>query len=204
MKKMLKDAAILFVITLVAGCLLGAVYEVTKEPIKKQQEEAWKEACQTVFPAAVQFENMSEKGNMEYTADESVTPATIGEVDLAKDEAGNTLGYVLIVTDHEGYGGDIQFAMGVGMDGTLHGISFLSISETAGLGMRADEVLTPQFAEKKAAQFKITKTGAKAEDEIDAISGATITSNAVINGVNAGMAYFENMLQSSEGGAANE
>lgn len=200
MKKMLKDAAVLFVITLIAGCLLGAVYEVTKEPIKKRQDEAWKEACQAVFPAAVQFENMSGAGNIEYTADESVTPAAIGEVDLAKDESGNTLGYVLIVTDHEGYGGDIRFAMGIGTDGTLYGISFLSISETAGLGMRADEVLTPQFAERKAAQFKITKTGAKAEDEIDAISGATITSNAVINGVNAGMAYFENILRPSEGG----
>lgn len=204
MKKMLKDAAVLFVITLVAGCLLGAVYEVTKEPIKKQQEEAWKEACQAVFPTAVQFENMSGAGDVEYTADESVTPATIGEVDLAMDKEGNTLGYVLIVTDHEGYGGDIRFAMGIGMDGTLYGISFLSISETAGLGMRADEVLTPQFAGKNTGQFKVTKIGKKAEDEIDAISGATITSNAVTNGVNAGLAYFEQILQPQEGGAANE
>ena len=49
------------------------------------------------------------------------------------------IGYVLTVTDHEGYGGDIQFTMGVRIDGTLNGISFLSIGETAGLGMKATE-----------------------------------------------------------------
>jgi electron transport complex protein RnfG len=105
---------------------------------------------------------------------------------------------VLTVTSHEGYGGDIQFTMGITNDGVLNGISILSISETAGLGMRADEVLKPQFAGKSAEKYEYTKTGAVSDSQIDAISGATITTNAVVNGVNAGLYYFQNEL----GGAA--
>ena len=43
----------------------------------------------------------------------------------AEDASGETLGYTFTVTDSEGYGGDIQFAMGVQNDGTLNGISIL-------------------------------------------------------------------------------
>ena len=60
--------------------------------------------------------------------------ATVDEVCEAADE-----GYVVTVTDKEGYGGDIQITVGVTKDGTVSGVSILSISETAGLGMRATE-----------------------------------------------------------------
>ena len=114
-----------------------------------------------------------------------------------QDASGTVLGYVLTVTTHEGYGGDIQFTVGVRNDGTLNGISLLSISETAGLGMQAGDVLVPQFADKNAYPYVY--------NEIDAISGATITTNAVTNGVNAGVYYFQTMLQQGAGeGAANE
>ena len=119
----------------------------------------------------------------------------------ALDDSGNVLGYVLTMTSHEGYGGDITFTMGIQNDGTLNGISILSISETAGLGMRAEEVLKPQFSGKTAEKFEYTKTGAVADNQIDAISGATITTNAVTNGVNAGLYYFQNALG---GGVSNE
>ena len=109
---------------------------------------------------------------------------------------------MITVTDHEGYGGDIQFSIGIRNDGTVNGISILSISETAGLGMNADSVLKPQFADKNVEQFEYTKTGAPGDNQIDAISGATITTNAVVNGVNAGITYFRTQLM--EGGNANE
>ena len=130
--------------------------------------------------------------------------ASIDGVAQALSGDGSVLGYVITVTDHEGYGGDIQFTMGVADDGTLNGISLLSISETAGLGMRAGEVLVPQFAGKQVEQFSYTKTGAASDDQIDAISGATITTNAVVNGVNAGLLCFQKKLNMTEGGAANE
>ena len=52
MKSMLKDAGILFLITLVSGLLLGLVYQVTKDPIAVQEEKARMEARQEVFQDA--------------------------------------------------------------------------------------------------------------------------------------------------------
>ena len=196
MKSMMKDAVILFAITLIAGLLLGVVYEVTKEPIALQQTKRKNEACKEVFQDAVNFEalELSMSGTGEKAS------ATINSVSAAVAEDGSTLGYVLDITTHEGYNGDIQFTMGIRMDGTVNGISLLSIAETPGLGMKAEEVLKPQFAEKNVGQFTYTKTGAMTSDEIDAISGATITTNALVNGVNAGLECFKNEL----GGGVNE
>ena len=126
---------------------------------------------------------------------------SIDEYAAACDADGNLLGYVITVTTHEGYSGDIQFTIGVRGDGTLNGMSILSISETAGLGMRAEEVLVPQFAGKKADRFVYTKSEASADDEIDAISSATITTSAVVDGVNAGLYYFQTELAQQTGAA---
>lgn len=204
MKSMLKEAAILFAITLIAGCLLGLVYQVTKDPIENAKQQAKEDACKEVFADASSFtlrEDISSEAATQIVTDAGFS-VSIDEVTEAKDAAGATLGYVITVTDHEGYGGDIQFSIGVRNDGTLNGISILSISETAGLGMNAETVLKPQFDNKKVEVFSYTKTGSTSDDQIDAISGATITTNAFVNGVNAGLLYFQTQLM--EGGAANE
>lgn len=129
------------------------------------------------------------------------TQESINEYCAAYDKDGGLLGYVITVTSHEGYGGDIKFTIGVRMDNTLNGMSILSISETPGLGMQAEEVLKPQFAGKKAESYVYTKGDASADNEIDAITSATITTNAVTNGVNAGLYYFQTELK---GGSGNE
>lgn len=204
-KSMIKDALILFVITLVAGLLLGFVYDVTKEPIAQQKAKAKAEACKNVFAEAESFEAvMSEDGPTAYFVTGLDSNVDIDEVMQALDGSGQLLGYVITVTDHEGYGGDIQFSMGVTLDGTLNGIALLSISETAGLGMKAGDVLVPQFADKKVEYFTYTKSGSASDSEIDAISGATITTNAVVNGVNGGLLFFQNVLAGTEGGVINE
>ena len=200
MKGMIKDALILFAITLIAGLMLGVVNDITKEPIARQEQKAKTEACQNVFAAAASFEEQEMEDATQALADAGLTGADIDELMAAKDASGALLGYVITVTDHEGYGGDIQFSMGVTTDGVLNGISLLSISETAGLGMRAGEVLVPQFENKDVDRFTYTKTGSTADSEIDAISGATITTNAVVNGVNAGLVYFDEFLK---GGSAH-
>lgn len=211
MKSMLKDAMVLCAITLIAGLILSVVYEVTKTPIALQKEKAKQEACKDVFQDAASFAEIKIAG---VGTEESNTPTDaawaengfegvdIGEVLRADDADGNILGYVITVTTHEGYSGDIQFMMGVKNDGTLNGISLLAIAETAGLGMRAEEVLKPQFENKKADAFTYTKSGAMGDNQIDAISGATITTNAVTNGVNAGLYYFRTVLMT--GGNGNE
>lgn len=199
MKEMLKNAGILLTITLIAGFILGAVYQITKEPIARTEEAAALAAYKEVFADAFDFTEI--EIDTEVLAKGNITGTEIDNVMEAKGEDGTLLGYVFVITNHEGYGGDIQFSLGVSLDGTTNGISLLSISETPGLGMEAESVLKPQFAGKKAEQFSYTKTGAVTEDQIDAISGATITTNAVTNGVNAGLYYFQNVLG---GGMANE
>lgn len=207
-KKMIKEAGILFAITLIAGILLGFVNELTKEPIARQEELKVQKACAEVFADAASFEEVSdielptavESGLKISTAEEyaAANGVEIGTVYRALSAEGTLLGYVINTTSKEGYGGNIELMMGITMDGTLNGISILSISETAGLGMRAGEVLVPQFAGKNVDSFVYTKTGATADNEIDAISGATITTKAVTNAVNAGLFYFQTLLQ--EGG----
>ncbi|MCM1125580.1 MAG: RnfABCDGE type electron transport complex subunit G [Lachnospiraceae bacterium] len=199
MKNMIKDAAILLLITLAAGLALGFVYQITKEPIALAEEKAAKEAYAEVFPGEVDF------ADAQVTAPEDAAwqdawnengfeAVEIDKVLKASGTDGSLLGYVLTVTSHEGYGGDITFTMGISMDGTLNGISILDISETAGLGMKAESVLKPQFSGRKVPSFTYTKQGASSDSQIDAISGATITTNAVTNAVNGGLYYFQTQL----------
>lgn len=204
MKNMLKDAGILFLITLISGLLLGLVYQVTKDPIAIQEENARQAARSEVFQDVDHFEDsegFTEEAAQAVLNDGGFAQQSINEYAAAMDKDGSILGYVITVTTHEGYGGDIKFTIGVREDGTLNGMSILSISETPGLGMKAEEVLKPQFEGKKADSYVYTKDGASAADEIDAITSATITTNAVTNGVNAGLYYFQTELK---GGSGNE
>ena len=204
MKSMMKDAAILFLITLIAGALLGGVYQVTKDPIARQEKLALENACREVFADAAGFEMVeafNEENSRNLLAANGYEAQTINGCQAALDSSGEIVGYVLTVTTHEGYGGDIQFTMGIRLDGTLNGISLLSIKETPGLGMQAQDVLVPQFENVKAYPFLVTKNGASEEDQIDAISGATVTSDALTGGVNAGLCYFWKTL--AEGGVSD-
>ena len=197
MKKnpIIKNALILTIITLIAGLGLGFVYEITKNPIAQAQEKAKKEAWQAVFTDvdANAFEAQDVDAKIADKAIKSVgAKATVDEVCKAGDK-----GYVITTTDKEGYGGDIQITVGITSDGTVNGISILSISETAGLGMKAKEdSFSSQFAGKqykgkKAEKFVVSKDGGDGE-QIDAISGATITSRAVTGAVNVALAYYQN------------
>lgn len=192
--RIIKDTIAITVITLVSGLLLGVVNDITAGPIAKQQAAAKEAAYKEVFADADTFETVSEgeDADLEAYLDENGFKAQdIDEVMLAKDSSGAEIGYAFTVTTKEGYGGDIQFAMGIQDDGTLNGISILSIGETAGLGMRATtDEFKNQFKGRNVEKFTYTKTGATADDEIDALSGATITTNAMTNGVNAGLCAF--------------
>ncbi len=186
-KIMLKEAAILFVITLLAGLMLGFVYELTKDPIRLQEEKAIQEACRKVFTEAASFEELAYTTSAALTADLKDNGVEIGTVYDALDGSGKHLGYVLETTTSQGYAGAITLYMGVTDEGMLNGVSILSIGETPGLGMRAEEVLVPQFENVEATIFTYTKSGSTSDSEIDAISGATITTKAVVNAVNGGV-----------------
>ena len=195
-KIMLKEAGILFAITLIAGLVLGFVYELTKDPIRRQEEKAIQEACRAVFAEAVDFEETNYVPGASMTQELAQTGVEIGTVYEAMDGFGENMGYVVQSTTSEGYGGDIILYVGVTKDGVLNGISILSIAETPGLGMNAQSVLVPQFENVSATHFTYTKSGSTSDSEIDAISGATVTTEAIVNAVNGGvMVVTEDLLK---------
>lgn len=194
-----KDAAILFIITLIAGFALGFVHEITLPAIEAKQLQAKLDAYRTVFPGAADFteeDTLKDKliSAPELLTSKGYTNITIDEALSATDENNNKLGYVVVVTTQEGYGGAITLSLGYALDGTVHGIELLSMNETAGLGAKAGgKEFKSQFAEKKVTEFAYTKTGAKSDNEIDALSGATITTRAVVNAVNSGLCFITDL-----------
>jgi len=190
------DAIALFLITLVSGLALSYVYEITKTPIGEQQEAKKQKANQAVFTSASSFELDGELMNLASTIDlatlnKDFTGITIDEVNKAVNDQGETLGYNIMVTTTQSYKDYITLVFGYSKDGTVQGIEITSISETAGLGMNATKPgFLAQYLHKNVTQFMVTKTGATSDEQIDAISGATITSRAVTNAVNAGIAFI--------------
>ena len=144
MKRIIKDALVLFGITLVAGLMLGLVYEITLEAREEQAAKARLNAFKTVFTGY--FKSNEEYKDLDYKNLE------FADVDLSlasalKDElksAGITnkkvivneavkatigdqyVGYAITVTSRGGYGGDIKFTVGFLADGTVTGISYLT------------------------------------------------------------------------------
>mgnify|MGYP000573909783 CR=1 FL=1 len=111
MKKIVKDALVLFAITLVAGILLGVVYQITLDPIAKANENAKEKAYKAVLSEADSFETVDA-----LPSDEDINASS--DIDFSKDKVnevavgkkgGETAGYVVTVTDSDGYGGDIKF-----------------------------------------------------------------------------------------------
>ncbi len=202
MNKIVKNALILTAITLVSGLLLGGVYEITKEPIQASKEKAKQEAYKSVMSDAEEFEpdnSFDEKKAEKILEKNKINGCYLSEVAVGKDKSGKEIGYVITSTSKEGYGGEIQISVGVSMDGTVTGIEILSINETAGLGMQATEpAFKKQFENVKTDKFEVKKDNPKGN--VDALSGATITTRAVTNAVNAGLSYFQDAL----GGSVNE
>jgi len=212
MKTLLKDTFILFVITLLAGALLGYVNELTKDPIAQYEADKKTFACSEVFYEA------DENGELIAVKDLVFEASAVEEVAKLNEQLKDTItgsividevyrayeddtfyGYVIGVTTKEGYNGEISFYVGITAEGKIKGVSLLQIGETPGLGMNAESVLIPQFRDVETGVFTVVKTGTTSMDEVDAISGATITSEAITGGVNAACECFV-LLQ--EGGAS--
>lgn len=189
MNQIVKNTLALFVITAIAGLLLGIVYEGTKDARAEQAAKRQQRAYQTVFEEASEFEEISLDSDklkefVEYSEKEVVLEGAVKALDNSK----NLMGYVVTVTAKEGYGGDIKFSVGVNIDGQVTGISYLKIAETAGLGMKAKEnEFIEQYIGKnpdKEGAYIVSKDGSDGI-VIDAITAATVTSRAVTKGVNA-------------------
>lgn len=204
--ELIGNALALFLITLVSGLGLSYVYEITKEPIAVQAIQKTLEANREVFSEADSFEEDKELSVLAQSADltgisADYAGAAIESISKAYGSNGEMLGYNITVSTSAGYKNGIKFVFGYSLDGSVKGIAFLTINETAGLGMKAQEpAFLNQFINKKASQFIITKTGAVSEEEVDSISGATITSKAVANAVNAGIRFITEHAPETGGG----
>lgn len=195
--KIVHDAIILTVITVVAGFLLGLVHDVTLDPIAKADYEKKQAAYRNVFEQAASFEEYADfdaDAATQTAVDAGYANDLVEGAQMALDDAGNLLGYVVTVTSTEGSQANITLSMGITLDGVLNGYATTSISETPGLGSKvADDAFKSQFEGKDVEAYTVTKTGAASDSEIDALSGATISSRAVTNAVNAGLAYYRSI-----------
>jgi len=193
-----KPVIALTIIALVSGVALSGVYSMTKDTIDEQKERAAWAAYQEVVPGAVSFEAVPAaediKGEIYGTEFGRVT---INEAVCGMDEAGNVVGYAIAVTSAEGYDGNIGLSVGLQPDGTINSISFTELHETPGKGSLADEPLfKDQFNGRKAASLKLLAQGGSTQDtEIDGISGATISSKAIVNAVNAALDFFYSAIK---------
>ena len=114
---------------------------------------------------------------------------------VAEAEDGSVLGYLITASSTEGYNGLVQISVGITSEGNLTGLGFLSISETPGLGMKAKEPdFKDQFNGMKAQKLEVTKTDTTADNQVQAISGATYTSKAVTGATNAAIYFVENCV----------
>ena len=175
-KAILIPTIALFVICLVSTVLLAFANSVTAPIIDELAIKTEEESRKKVLAVAETFEVKSANG-INYV--------------VGLDKGGNEVGMVFTTTA-KSYGGDMIVMTGVDMDGKITGIELLQINDTPGLGMNAQK---PEFRNKfigMSGEVTIMKNSANAaNNEIDALSGATISSNAVATAVNEALANFE-------------
>lgn len=189
-KDMIKLGLNLLIISAVAALLLALTNSVTAGTIAERSEQANAEARKLVLESAETFEEVKDA-----KLDNS-TGVEVAEIFEAKDASGNTVGYTLKVLP-SGYGGAIELMVGIdSANGQVSGINVVSNSETAGLGAKAtDPEFSDQYKGKPLEALSVLKNGTPGDTEIKAISGATITSTAVTNGVNAAIEVYNNSLK---------
>ena len=186
-----KPVIALAVIALVAGVALSGAFSMTKDTIEEQDKAKAAAAYQAVIPEAQEFSYLEEK--VSNFAGQSYGTAFgrvfINEAVEGKDAAGNVIGYGVSVTSAEGYDGNLTVTVGLAPDGTVTAISYTELHETPGKGMLCDEpAFKDQFAGQQVTAFKI-------KENVDAVSGATVTSKATINAVNAALDFFYNVIR---------
>ena len=162
-KDFIKLSSILCIITLVASLLLAGVNKITAPRIAEAEKEATKEAMMKIIPDADSFEVLNEN------------------VSAAKKD-NEVVGYCVKVNT-TGYGGDIAMMIGFDTEATIQGIEILSHSETAGLGAKITEDSFKSQFKGKEPILQVVKNETHDKGEITAITGATVSSRGIANGV---------------------
>ena len=177
MKDIIKLGVILFLITGICTGLLGGIYQVTKPIIEENNAKTQMDAMGALLTDAEDFVKV-----------EGVNEENIAEIYVAKQNS-NQIGYVAKMTP-VGYGGTIELLVAFDYEYIVKGITILSHAETPGFGANAEKpTFKDQFQDKKA-PLVVTKM-TPGENEIQAITGATITSSAITDAVNVAASYIE-------------
>ena len=189
-KDMFKLGLNLLIISAVAALLLALTNSVTASTIAQRNEQANAEARKLVLESAQDFEQVKD------VKTDNSKGVEVSEIYEATDASGNTVGYTLKVLP-SGYGGTIELMVGIdSAKGQVSGINVVSNSETAGLGAKAtNPEFSDQYKGKPLEELSVLKNGTPGDTEIKAISGATITSTAVTNGVDAAIEVYNNSLK---------
>ena len=167
----------LLLITALAAAGLAGVNSITKDAIAENQLAKTNAAMATVLPGANDF-SLIDEGN------------GIVQGVYAPSKDSPVQGWAVLVAPGSGFGGEIRMMVGISAKGRVTGISIIKHAETPGLGAVA-AAKTPAGEEFRASF--LGKLGPLAMEDIDALSGATITSKAILEGVNAAMEYIETM-----------
>ena len=181
----IKTGIVLFLITGIAALILASVNNVTAPMIAANETEKQMTAMTKVLPDA---------GNFEELTDAVKSEDVLGIYAGNKDD--ETVGYAVLV-ESMGYGGAISMVVGVDLDGKITGVDITNQSETPGLGANcAKDEFKNQFVG-KTSEITVAKNNAK-ENQIDAITSATITSKAVTKGVNIAVEAVKNIEGGNE------
>ncbi|MBP5305420.1 MAG: FMN-binding protein [Lachnospiraceae bacterium] len=184
-----KDTLALTIITLVAGLCLAFVNEITKGPIAEAEQRAKTAAYYAVYADAEKFDESEDLNayikSGDYTkalSSAGVKNASVIEAYEAVDASGNVIGYVMSAKATKAFDGDLTISIGVSNEGKVTGIEFIDIHETAGMGMNAKDKpeWRTQFYGQDADSFTVG-------ENIEGLSGATITSKAVTSAVNSAL-----------------
>ena len=197
-----RPVRVLAIITIIAGIALSGVYSLTKDTIDDQKRAAQAASYLVVCPGAdhVDLDPAIDKAVEELKGGVYGTDfgrCRINEGFAALDADGNVVGHAISVTTADGFDGNVTLAVGLDAEGAISGIAFTELNETPGMGMRVDEdAFKDQFVGRNVAKFTLNKAGGStAEDEIDTVSGASTTSGAVVNAVNAALDFYHTTVK---------
>lgn len=177
-KSILVPTGILFLICVAVAAALAGANFLTAERIEEQQRLKAEESRKIVLAAAESFEEQ-----------EGYYKGVTG---------GQTVGYVF-ETEAKGYGGSVRVMTGIGQEGDITGVVILSHGETPGLGANAvKEEFRDQFRQAAPENgLKVVKFQTPGEGEVEALTGATITTRAVSEAVNAAISQYYEVREES-------
>lgn len=181
-KEIIVPTVSLFAICLAVSLLLAFTDKITAPKIEKLAKENENKTMAQVLPAAKDFsgEKVITLNDTEYSYYEGKSN-------------GENVG-IVVKTHAKSYNGELEAMVGIGKDGKVAAVSITSIEDTAGLGMRAKEQTFLDQFKGKSGNIGVSKSGAS-ETEIQAITGATITSRAMANAVSGATAVYEKVLK---------